>query len=396
MRLRNEIKRIPLIYFANSYLKSRLQERKAKNELNYYHNKAAVNGEILPENDVISHLLKARLKKRGIKTNSKPKGELHIFLTYSLNNWENVLPIAIKPFGRISEFEWSVQGLNVKSKNWIDHRTQMNTMMLEYFHKVNSEVPVDVVVSYLSGYVCDPVVIQEMGKSGAIVFNFCWDDKLGFRGKKVGGRWSGPAALASVVDLNLTNSPESRIKYLGEGGLAMFWPEAANPYFHKPYELPFEYDVSVVGGNYGWRPSFVTKLRNMGVKVTCFGNGWPNGSLTDEETVKLYSRSRINLGFAGVGHSRKLMCLKGRDFEVPMSGGLYLTQDNPELSLVYEVGKEILTYKDEIDCAQKIKWLLENPDIANKIRHAGRARALKNHTWEKRFNSIFYLSGIVK
>lgn len=118
--------------------------------------------------------------------------------------------------------------------------------------------------------------------------------------------------------------------------------------------------------------------------------------LSDEDAVKLYSRSRINLGFGGVGHSRKLVCLKGSDFEVPMSGGLYLTQDNPELSLVYEVGKEILTYKNEKDCAEKIMWLLANPEQAAKILEAGRKRALKNHTMEKRFERIFRLTGIME
>ncbi|MCK4500348.1 glycosyltransferase, partial [Candidatus Babeliales bacterium] len=174
-----------------------------------------------------------------------------------------------------------------------------------------------------------------------------------------------------------------------------FWPEAAHPDIHKPYDLQFEYDVSFVGGKYGWRPKFIARLQKMGVNITCFGNGWENGPLSDEEMVKLYSRSRINLGFAGVGHSKKLMCLKGRDFEVPMSGGLYLTQDNPELSLVYNVGKEILTYRNEKDCVQKIKWLLDHPDEAANIREAGRIRVLKDHTWEKRFLDIFKITGLL-
>ncbi len=90
------------------------------------------------------------------------------------------------------------------------------------------------------------------------------------------------------------------------------------------------------------------------------------------------------------------MCLKLRDFEVPMSGNLYLTQDNPELALVYDVDKEIVTYKDENDCAKKVKWLLNNPEQAEKIRKAGRKRALKDHTWEKRFVDIFQKAGVLK
>lgn len=256
--------------------------------------------------------------------------------------------------------------------------------------------PIDAVVGYLSGYTVSPNALAEMSRTGGVMFNFCWDDKLYFRGKMIGGRWTGPAAIASAIDLNLTNAPDSRIKYVAEGGLAMFWPEAAHPEIHKPYNLPFEYDVSFVGSKYGWRPRFIQKLLKLGIKVTCFGNGWDNGPLSDEEMIKLYSRSKINLGFGGVGYSKKLMCLKGRDFEVPMSGGLYLTQDNTELSLVYEVGKEIVTYKDERDCAEKIEWLLSNPDEAAIIREAGRKRALKDHTWEKRFEKVFRLAGIME
>jgi len=228
-----------------------------------------------------------------------------------------------------------------------------------------------------------------------LVLNFSWDDKLHFRGRMYGDRWTGPAALSSVVDINLTNSPGSIMKYTIEGGLAMFWPEAACPNIHKPYNLPFKYDVSFVGKRYGYRPKFITNLRKAGINVTCFGNGWGNGSLSNEEMIKVYSRSRINLGFASVGYSKNLMCLKGRDFEIPMSGGLYLTQDNPELSFVYKIGKEVITYRDEIDCVKKIRWLLDNPKEAEKIRKAGRKRALKEHSWERRFENIFSIIGLL-
>jgi len=130
--------------------------------------------------------------------------------------------------------------------------------------------------------------------------------------------------------------------------------------------------------------------------VECFGKGWSNGSLSDEEMVKLYSQSRINLGFAGVGYSRRLMCLKGRDFEVPMSGGLYLTQDNPELRLVFDLGREIVTYQDEADCAHIISELLRDHKRAEAIRNAGRARCLKDHTYKARWEQVFRLAGIIE
>lgn len=394
-KLKYLLKKSNIINHINAWLKSRLQERRARREHAFYCANARTRSLSVLEENVLVGALRKRLASRGLVPIAKKKGELHVFLAFALNNWESVLPKTLEPFGKVTPFEWRSLGFNDLSKDWLKQRDAMNIIMLETFRNVHKTQPIDAVVGYLSGYTIFPNTLIEMANSGVVIFNFCWDDKLYFRGKVFGGRWAGPAAIASAIDLNLTNAPNSRIKYAVEGGLAMFWPEAAYPEIHKSYNLPFEFDVSFVGGKYGWRPQFIQKLLNLGINVTCFGNGWDNGPLSEEEMIKLYSRSRINLGFAGVGYSKKLMCLKGRDFEVPMSGGLYLTQDNPELSLVYKIGKEIAAYKDERDCAKKIMWLLKNPDEAATIRKAGRKRALRDHTWEKRFEKIFRLAGII-
>ncbi|MFX0139257.1 MAG: glycosyltransferase [Candidatus Hodarchaeota archaeon] len=394
LKLKNIFKKFSILNETNLIFKSYYQEHKAKKSLKYYNKKINRNPSIYKSCDV-AKALRERLLNRGININPKRKGELHIFLSFTLNNWEKVLPLALKPFGNVSVFEWRSLGFDENSKGWLRYRDSMNAEMIKAFQNANSQQPIDAVVGYLSGYNTSPQVINEIGGLGAIIFNFCWDDKLNFPGRIIGGRYTSPAAIASSVDLNLTNSPESIIKYLAHGGLSIFWPEAAYPGFHKPYDVIFEHDVSFVGEKYGYRPKFIKKLRSMGIKVYCFGIGWENGPVSDEEMVKLYSKSRINLGFSGIGYSKRLMCLKGRDFEVPMSGGLYLTQNNPELSLVYEIGKEIITYENEVDCAKKIIWLLENPKEAKKIRNAGWRRALKDHSWEKRFEDIFRLAGII-
>jgi hypothetical protein len=395
MNIKNFLKKFSLLNRINIWLKGHFQEYKANKELFYYKREAIRKNLNIPEGNELVGRVRQQLALRGINPLPKTKGNLNIFLAFGLNNWESVLPLALFPFGQVTVFDWRTMGFDQSSRDWLDKRNTMNKEMLATFEKVNAEQPVDAVVGYLCGYNTSPEVLHKMAKMGAVIFNFCWDDKLHFTGSKKGDRYYGPAAIASAVDLNLTNAPDSRIKYIVEGGLAMFWPEAAHPDIHKPYNLPFKYDVTFVGKKYGWRPRFIDKLKKMGINVERFGEGWGNKILSGEEMVKLYSESRINLGFAGVSQSKRLMCLKGRDFEVPMSGGLYLTRDNSELALVYDVGKEIVTYHDEKDCAEKIKWLLNNPDEADKIRKAGKLRSLKDHTWEKRFEDIFQLSGIM-
>jgi len=387
---------VPALGNAYADYKGRLQERAAAADVTAYTERAGRMGVTVKTGASLSAALAGRLAARGLSVSPRDKGKLHIFLAYPRNNWEGVLEKALEPFGRITVFEWKSRSYDDMAADWQMRRGAMNAEMLNAFHSANAERKIDVVVGYLSGYNTAPAVPAEMAKSGAVILNFCWDDKLYFRGFEMGGRCVGPCDLAKEVDLNLTCAPDSVLKYAVEGGLALFWPEGAQSEIHKRYELPFEFDVSFVGQNYGWRPTFIRNLGEMGIKVECFGKGWKNGPLSDDEMIKLYSRSRINLGFAGIGFSKRLMGLKGRDFEVPMSGGLYLTQDNPELALVYKAGEEILTYHAEKDCAETIKNLLADQDRAERIRRAGRARALRDHTWERRFEDVFRFSGIMK
>jgi spore maturation protein CgeB len=78
-----------------------------------------------------------------------------------------------------------------------------------------------------------------------------------------------------------------------------------------------------------------------------------------------------------------------------MSGGLYLTEHHPELERFYDLEKEIVTYKDFNELAEKIKYLLSSPEKAELIRKKGRHRALNEHSWEMRFEKIFNLMGLI-
>lgn len=393
--LKNLIKSNPFLSLLISNAKARRQEAGVDAENRFYDGECARKG-IKPLDDArLREALVERLERRNCVPVAKAKGDLHIFLAFYLNNWEAVLPGSLAHFGTVTQFEWGSRGFNERSANWLTERDAMNKALLDAFSRAHEKRPVDVVVGYLSGHTMDPGILSQITGKGTILVNFNWDDTVSFRGIMRGGRWTGPTALAPVVDLNLTSDPHACMKYMVEGGLAMFWPLGADPAVHKPCDVAFEFDVSFVGLKYGWRPHFIQRLRKMGIPVQCFGGGWENGPLSSDEMVRLYSRSRVNLGFAGIGDSRKVTHIKGRDFEVPMSGGLYITQDHPHLSRVYDTEREIVVYSDENDCAKKIRALLDNPGEAEKIRHAGQRRALKDHTWEQRFEQVFRIIGIL-
>jgi hypothetical protein len=324
-----------------------------------------------------------------------PIGGLHIFLAFSVRNWEAVLPKALAMFGQVSSYDWRSNGFDDLGADWLRKRDAMNGELMQSFRAANRQRPIDIVVAYVSGYTIAPEVLRDMAAHGAIVTNFCFDDKVLWPGPKKGGRYVSTAALANTIDLNLTSDPDGFSKYFAHGGLSMFHPEAADPEWNRPLNMPFEYDVSFVGARFGWRPKLVEGLRRRGINVVCFGRGWKNGTIKTEAMNEVYAKSRINLGCGGVGFSNKLLCLKGRDFEVPMSGALYLTQHNPELSLVFDLGREILTYRDVDDCARVIGSMLGDPSTAAEIRLAARERCLRDHTYAARWTHVLRILGAI-
>ena len=390
------LKKIPLASRVNAAIKAALQERRAALNLKRCRAEALRRNIVVPDESALMAALRARLHNRPHPAWPKPKGALHVFMPFYLCNWEFVLPISMQPFGNVTVFNWRERGYDSTAKDWLARRDAMNAEMFHAFESANARQPVDAVVGYLSGHTVSPQTLQAMARAGAAIFNFNYDDKLYMPGRIEGGRDSTPAGIAHAVDLNLTNAPESVLKYFVYDGLAIFSPPGAQPEIHTPQPGGFKYDVSFVGTKYGWRPRFIAVLEKRGVHVDCFGHGWPNGPVSDADVIRIFSHSRINLGMAGVSHSRKLCCLKGRDSEIPMSGGLYLTQDHADLPHMYDVDREIVTYRDAADCAEKIRALLADPKRAAAIRQAGHDRALRSHTWEARWEQVFKLAGIIE
>jgi spore maturation protein CgeB len=271
----------------------------------------------------------------------------------------------------------------------------MNEDLLTTVTTRAADRPFDTVFTYLSGEQVAPETVAALRGLGVPIINLSLNDKEGFVGRIRDGAATGVRDICRHFDLCWTSTLDAVEKYCVEGATPLYLPEGANPEVHRPYEVEKTLDVSFVGQCYGNRPGIVAALRDAGIRVEAFGPGWPSGPLSTEEMVRTYSRSRINLGFGGIAGHRETYCLKGRDFEVPMSGGLYLTEEYEELSLFYEVGKEIVTYRGIEDLLSKIRRLLANPGEAEAIRAAGRARALREHTWEMRFSKVLGILGII-
>ncbi len=361
-------------------------------ELRHYERISESQGLSIPDETAIQRTIRAKFPNQR----PKPKGGLTIVAIYHHYNWENAsLKPSLEKFGTVLHYDW-FERFDHDRKDWrISVKAEMNRDLLATLDRWAGEYPIDVIFAYLSGENVTPATVQKMGGLGIPMVNMFLNDKEGFIGKLYKGQAMGSRDICGHFDLCWTTTADAVKKYCVEGALPIYLPEGANPELHRPFDTQKTVDVSFVGQCYGNRPEIVQRLERQGIDVEAYGYRWPNGPLSTEEMIRMYSRSRVNLGFGGVDRFKDSFSLKGRDFEVPMSGGLYLTEYHPELARWYDLGREVVTYTDFDDLIEKIRYLLSNPEEAEEIRKKGFRRARSEHTWEMRFEKVFGLMGLI-
>jgi Glycosyl transferases group 1 len=76
--------------------------------------------------------------------------------------------------------------------------------------------------------------------------------------------------------------------------------------------------------------------------------------------------------------------LKLRDLEFPGMGCCYLTQHHSDLADIYELGREVMTFRTPGEAGRLAKDLARHPAECREIGRRARARVLTEHTWAAR------------
>ena len=276
-----------------------------------------------------------------------------------------------------------------KVKPW---RAQLQEDILTAVSKAHSERPIDLCFVYGSYIELAPETLKAIRGIGIPVALWWLDEKHAFWGDSEDTP-GGQEPLIGSADVHVTNSLEAVRWYMAEGIAAYFMPQGIDTDFYSPRNVEKDIPVSFVGQAYGYRHDFIRFLREAGIPVQCFGRGWEQEA---DDAIDIFRRTRINLGLGGTGWSPRLTCIKGRDFEVSSTGGLYLTTYNPELIHLFEIGREILCYWNEIDCVEQIRYYLDRTEEVERIARAGRTRCLREHTWTHRFVGLLRWMGILE
>ena len=323
-----------------------------------------------------------------------------------------------------------------------EHRGRLEDALLRQIEAEHRAHRVDVFFSYFYSAFCRPQIIREIRALGICTMN--WYCNASYQFELV-------RDIAPAYDYCLVPEKFRLDDYRRAGANPLYCQEAANPNIYKPYPVEQEFDVTFVGQKYGDRPDYIAFLLDAGIDVRVWGQGWQAGEssapepgrwrqrfrrlqtidgwrgvgarirraiakpaehaqvaippsicgppLSLEELVRMYSRSKISMGFSVVGEKHEtdvpIRQVRLRDFEAPMSGAFYMVEQMEELEEFFEPGKEIVFYHDRQDLADKARFYLAHTEDRERIRRAGHARARRDHSWQKRLSDVFKTVGLV-
>jgi hypothetical protein len=322
-------------------------------------------------------------------------------------------------------------------------KPRTNQRLLDAFRAAGR---VDLFFGYFYSSVAYPETLDLIRRSGVPTVNFSCNNVHQFDLVR---------DIAAHFDLCVVPEQAAQSDFRSVGARPARIQLAANPRVYHPLPEPRLYDVTFVGQRYADRADLLQHLYAHGVGVRAWGAGWQARKRLDvgqikaglalvederfdgirrlvsqrlhpgkraafrspgvppdtldtsafgaprllqRDLVRMFSRSRLSLGFATAGEShrsqKRLTHLRLREFEAPMSGALYLTEDQPELAEYFTPGQEVLTYSDRDDLLDKARYHLAHQELSERIRRAGFERARREHTWQHRFAELFDRLGL--
>lgn len=180
-------------------------------------------------------------------------------------------------------------------------------------------------------------------------------------------------------------------------------PMACSPELHRRVQLSeqekqdYGSDVAFIGTVKHKRGEVLASLADIDLgiwgawqeRLTALERCYRRKNVYGEEAVKIYNASKIvldiNESFKTGG---EILNVTPRVFEATCSGAFLLTNENPPLGELYDIGREVVCYRDERDLKDKIAYFLAHPAERLEIAERGRKRACSDHTYEKRLAMI--------
>jgi len=150
-------------------------------------------------------------------------------------------------------------------------------------------------------------------------------------------------------------------------------------------------DVAFTGRVTGYRSQRKEYLlylmeRNITGFICLFEN---NLFLSMEESYRMLGKSKIGLNFSFSVNNHQL---KGRVFEIMLSGAMLLESENPQTASLFEEGKDYVSFSSKEDMFDKIRYYLKNDAERKRIAENGRRKVVECYNlqiyWDKVFGKV--------
>jgi spore maturation protein CgeB len=150
-------------------------------------------------------------------------------------------------------------------------------------------------------------------------------------------------------------------------------------------EIHEKYDVSFVGRKYSDREQYINELMKRNIKVYVVGKEWDGAKYASfEEMIDIFATSKINLNFSSMQKQ-----IKARIFEVCLAGGFLLTEYVPSIENYFEIGKEIVCFKNAEEMIDRIDYYLAHDKERRAIARAGWDKATKEYSNSRMLGKVF-------
>lgn len=236
----------------------------------------------------------------------------------------------------------------------------------------------DAIILNSGGLIIEPIGFRILHKFGKKIFGIELSDPDVYK-------YNGEI-YAKNFDRYYTNALYSKEnQYEFDVGL-MGFAASTDKHYYMP-DVEKKYDVVIVGGCRPDREAVVNELKKH-FNVGLYGLGWKssNGFVSGKKLVHAINSGKIYISFSKTraGYNNVKVGL----FEAIACKSCVFTEYMDELSLYFDIGKEIVCYNGIVDLINKIKYYLEHEYERVEIAERGYQRFLNEHTYEKRWDIV--------
>jgi spore maturation protein CgeB len=105
-------------------------------------------------------------------------------------------------------------------------------------------------------------------------------------------------------------------------------------------------------------------------------------------------RPRVMAQNAGALLRPTLYQIKARVFEIPACRGFMITEFADGLEDYFVPGKEVITFHTADEMVESVRYFLSHEQEREQIRRAGYERAMRDHSYVRRFEDLFQRMGV--